>query len=231
MKAALQIADVRDYSRFPAITATAKELDDPRIVSSAARPFLDLRQVDHRTPTRGAIGCALSHFAVWSQGFADPEVRALRVFEDDARASDAYHHYRNDLWPPHCNSLLEEADIVLLGANILLSASRHCAFENLLRVYYFNGTWAYIITRRGFQQLLPRLLPITTHLDHQISDLLISNAPTISCYAFSPQLFDHDFTVSSDVEGDLDCATADGSFDETLDRAKQELAKVGVQCA
>jgi hypothetical protein len=78
----------------------------------------------------------------------------------------------------------------------LAAATEHAS---LRRVYYFNGTYAYLITRKGCAKLLKQLLPLRAHIDHQISDALLKNRASLFAYAVRPPLFEHDFSSWSDA--------------------------------
>jgi glycosyl transferase, family 25 len=78
-----------------------------------------------------------------------------------------------------------------------LAEKTECEF--LSRVYYFNGTYAYVVTRKGCAKLLQHLLPLRAHIDHQISHALIRNPASLFAYAVTPALFEHDFSSRSDA--------------------------------
>ncbi len=83
----------------------------------------------------------------------------------------------------------------------------------LRRLFYFNGTFGYLITRRGALNLLRHLVPMRAHIDHQISAALIAHPDTLFAYVAMPTLFDHDFSTASGIHIPL----------EGPDAADQEL--------
>lgn len=153
------------------------------------------RPTSHTQLTRPAIGCFLSHLTIWKR-FLAGDGDHLVVLEDDAVPSPGYSaHYAQCVlaaMPP-------QADLVLLGCTILAGLAEKTECEFLSRAYYFNGTYAYVVTRKGCAKLLQHLLPLRAHIDHQISHALIRNPASLFAYAVTPALFDHDFSSWSDA--------------------------------
>lgn len=149
----------------------------------------------HLQLTRPAIGCFLSHLQVWKQ-FIDSGAALLWVLEDDAVPAPDYtaaHFERIRATIP------TDADIVLLGCSIMGDLAEPMHDGLFRRVYYFNGTYAYLVTRRGCLNLSRHLLPLRAHIDHQISGALIEHHDKLVAYAAVPSLFGHDFSVRSDA--------------------------------
>jgi GR25 family glycosyltransferase involved in LPS biosynthesis len=148
----------------------------------------------HFTLTPPAIGCFLSHLAVWrwmlSAGFP-----RLLVFEDDASpvadfSADRFH--RILAAEPAATGL------VFLGCIIMNGLADSPQGGELARLYYFNGTHAYLITRAAAQALLEKLLPLHAHIDHQISKVLMEQRHHFPAYYAAPLLFDPDWAQGSD---------------------------------
>jgi len=149
----------------------------------------------HTQLTRPAIGCFLSHLTIWKR-FLEGSNERLVILEDDAVPSPTYTALRAQ---ELLASIPPEADLVLLGCTIMAGLAEKTASERLSRVYYFNGTYAYLITRKGCSNLLPHLVPMRAHIDHQISAALVKHRDRLFAYAATPGLFDHDFSSWSDA--------------------------------
>jgi len=149
----------------------------------------------HTQLTRPAIGCFLSHLTIWKR-FLEGEADRLVILEDDAVPSPQYS-------PAAVEQILAavpaDADLVLLGCTIMAGLAEATENASLCRVYYFNGTYAYLITRKGCAKLCKQLLPLRAHIDHQISDALLKNRASLFAYAVRPPLFEHDFSSWSDA--------------------------------
>jgi hypothetical protein len=65
-------------------------------------------------------------------------------------------------------------------------------------MYYFNGTFAYLITPAACRTLIPHLLPMNGHIDHQISKVLVERRRDFAAYYTEPQFFDPDWSLGSD---------------------------------
>ena len=90
--------------------------------------------------------------------------------------------------------------LVLLGCSIMAGlADRPRSGAELARIYYFNGTHAYLITPAACQVLLRLLLPLHAHLDHQISSVLTQQRHTFPAYYAAPTFFDPDWGLGSDL--------------------------------
>jgi len=191
---ALQRVGISRVSKCRAVDgATLSEQTLAELVDNAGA--VSDQPTSHTQLTRPAIGCFLSHLTIWKQFLAgDGDHRV--VLEDDAVPSPSYsaEHAERVL-----ASIPAEADLVLLGCTILAGLAEKTECELLSRVYYFNGTYAYLLTRKGCARLLPHLLPLRAHIDHQISHALIRNPATLFAYAVTPALFDHDFSSWSDA--------------------------------
>jgi GR25 family glycosyltransferase involved in LPS biosynthesis len=152
----------------------------------------------HLTLTPPAIGCFLSHLAVW-RWMLGAGLPRLLVLEDDAQpvASFSVGRLREVLAAP-------EPGLVLLGCRVMagLAEPPGCAGKQgaeLARVYYFNGTHAYLITPKVCQTMLRLLLPLHAQLDHQISSVLMQQRHVLPAYYAAPPLFDCDWSFGSDL--------------------------------
>lgn len=167
---------------------------------------------DHREPSPAGIACALSHLQVWERALARPAQPAIVVCEDDAMPTPELARLPPAVRERVLAAAPADADLILLGCTPLLRArarrfsplrlTRKLAMpgrSEFRRVYYFNGTWAYLVNRRGIEQLLPRLRPVR-HFDHQISELLAASPEVFRAYELLPAWFHHDYQSPSDVD-------------------------------
>jgi len=176
-------------------------VDGATLEEAALRCFLDRDCVlsdaptSHTQLTRPAIGCFLSHLKIW-QRFLNGDGDRLVILEDDATPSP---HYSPAAVGEVLAALPADADLVLLGCTIMAGLAAETENPLFYRVYYFNGTYAYLLTRKGCAQLLQQLLPMRAHIDHQISAALVRHPDTLHAYVATPFLFDHDFSTASGV--------------------------------
>jgi hypothetical protein len=100
--------------------------------------------------------------------------------------------------------------------------------SELARVYYFNGTFAYLITPAACRRLLPHLLSLRSHVDHQISRVLIEQRHVFSAYYTQPRLFEPDWSLRSDCYVPLaDETVADRELGQIIEVARRVLADEG----
>lgn len=195
----------------------ARLLDDP---TSVDRPLVEYLQL-----TRPAVGCYLSHLAIWRAFIASGEPHVL-VLEDDAVPTAAFAPDRNRALMA---SLPADADLVLLGCTIMDGLAEPTPDPAFSRVYYYNGTYAYLLTRKGAHALLPHLLPLRTHIDNQISLTMVAHA-NLKVYCCEPRLFGHDFEVYSDVYVPVaDTTIADRTLQAIFDRCRGDLTRAGAK--
>ena len=162
----------------------------------------------HFTITRPAIGCFLSHLAIWRWTIAEKLPRVL-IFEDDANPTANFDpaRFRSVL-----NAMPNDARMVFLGRIIMNGMADKHQGSDLARLYYFNGTFAYLITPAACQVLISRLLPMDGHIDHQISQVLIERRHEFAAHYVEPAFFEPDWSLRSDCyiplesESDADLA-------------------------
>jgi hypothetical protein len=178
----------------------------------------------HLTLTPPAMGCFLSHLAVlrWLLRSGLPR---LLVLEDDAMPAS----FGVDRFCRLLAGMPKEAGLVLLGCTIMSGlAERPTDGAALARVYYFNGTHAYLITRAACRTLLPHLLPMHAHLDHQISRALMDRRHAFAAYHATPPFFDPDWSFGSDIYVPLsDTAAADRELGGIITAGRRTLLAEG----
>ncbi len=193
-------------------------LADPTAVDRPLTHYLQM--------TRPAVGCFLSHLAIWKR-FLKSSAPHILILEDDAVPARGF---CADQGRAVMAGMPADADMVLLGCTLMDGLAEPTADPRFTRVYYYNGTFGYILTRKGCLNLLPRLLPIETHIDNQISLELVRNRHALHVYCTEPRLIEHDFTVLSDVYIPVaDTAVADQALDEIFKKSRARLLRQGAQ--
>lgn len=176
--------------------------------------------------TRPAVGCFLSHLAIWKQFQASDEPHVL-VLEDDAVLASSY---TPDLGRAVMANVPEDADLVLLGCTIMDGLAEPSANPMFNRAYYYNGTYGYLLTKRGCANLLPHVLPIETHIDNQISLALVRCRHRLRAYCVEPRCIEHDFAVRSDVYIPVaDTGRADKLLDVVFKDSRAQLLRGGAR--
>jgi hypothetical protein len=210
--------------RAPAVEGT--RLPESRIaaVLNSAAHGIDEAPRSHLALTRPAIGCFLSHLGVWQWVIGTNLPRVL-VLEDDAvpAAHQGPAGFRRTL-----ASIPEAAGLVFLGRMIMGGLADRCEGPGLARIYYFNGTFAYLITPGACRSLLLHLLPLHAHIDHQISKVLVEQRRLISAYYTEPHLFEPDWSLRSDCYVPLaDDAAADRELGQIIAACRRALLEEG----
>jgi len=185
---------------------------------------IDQAPRSHLALTRPAIGCFLSHLAIW-RWVLDCNVPRVLVFEDDAVPAA---HYR----PSHLLSAVaaipRETGLVFLGRIIMGGLADRSEGSHLARIYYFNGTFAYMITPAACHGLLPHLLPLQSHIDHQVSRVLIEQRRDFSAYYTEPHFFEPDWSLRSDCYVPLcDAPAADLELGQIIEASRRVLLAEG----
>ena len=100
--------------------------------------------------------------------------------------------------------------------------------SDLARIYYFNGTFAYLITPAACRSLLQHLLPPHSHIDHQISKVLIEQRRVFSAYYTEPHFFEPDWSLRSDCYVPLaDDSAADRELGHIIEANRRVLLDEG----
>jgi len=117
------------------------------------------------------------------------------VLEDDARPAPNFDMRR----------LLKAVDsaaerkLVFLGSLVMHGMAEQPTHDGLARLYYFNGTFAYLITRDACAMLLRQMLPLHSHIDHQMSRLFVEQRDSFPVWHAEPGLFEPDWSLGSDI--------------------------------
>jgi len=178
----------------------------------------------HFTLTRPAIGCFLSHIATWRWMIANRMPRLL-ILEDDANPAAGFDANRfRDL----VGAIPPTAGLVFLGGSIMNGMAEPPQGVGLARIYFFNGTFAYLITPAACQTLIPALLPMNGHIDHELSTVLIKLRHEFEAHYAAPPVFEPDWALGSDCYVPLDGVTdADRALGVVLHASRQLLIDDG----
>lgn len=157
--------------RFACVRVTREMLDTApltpraRAVLRGHLPTLNMSDL----PTPGAIGCSLSHIALWRRLVRDMSARdddVMVVFEDDAQLTRS---------PAEIEAVLARAkrlpyDVFFLGLRFPLETAFETRTERADDEFrwvhaHFWETHAYAIRKRAARKLLAHALPIDTQID------------------------------------------------------------------
>jgi glycosyl transferase family 25 len=220
----MSAAGLTKLIRAPAVEGA--RLPDAQIVALLGLSVngIDEAPRSHLTLTRPAVGCFLSHLAIW-RWMLDTNLPWILVLEDDAAPAPDYcpARLRNLL-----TSIPTEAGLVFLGRIIMGGLADKPNGSGLARMYYFNGTFAYLITPRACRTLLQHLLPLHSHIDHQISKILIEQRRLFSAFYTEPHFFEPDWSLRSDCYVPLaDDTAADRELGQIIETSRRVLLDEG----
>lgn len=179
----------------------------------------------HLSLTRPAVGCFLSHLAVWKWVIASGVPRAL-VMEDDAAPVSSF---RAAAFRAFVERLTPDHKIVFPGCLVMDGlAAPPAGHDRLARLFYFNGTFSYLITPDACRFLLDRIFPLKAHIDHQLSSLFIEHRAHFAAHYANPEFFAPDWSLQSDCYVPLgDPQSADQELAAILSSARQVLSAEG----
>jgi GR25 family glycosyltransferase involved in LPS biosynthesis len=210
--------------RIPAVEGARLAVDHVAALLRAPVDDIEEAPCSHLALTRPAIGCFLSHLAVWRWVVRNNVARAL-IFEDDAAPAS---HFDPARFRTVLAGLPERTGMVFLGRIIMNGMAERDGGSGLARIYYFNGTFAYLITPAACRTLIQKLLPLDRHLDHQISKVLIEQRQIFHAYYCEPHFFEPDWSLRSDCYVPISKETeADGELGELLDSNRRLLLSEG----
>ena len=195
----------------------------------AALTGLDGKNVDeaprsHLSLTRPAVGCFLSHLAIWRRLIDENLPRAL-ILEDDAAPTAIC---SGEKLQSALAFMPDDAGLVFPGLIIMGGLADRSTVPGLARIYYFNGTFAYFVTPAMCRRLLRHLLPLRCHVDHQISHLLVEQRHALPAYYLNPQLFAPDWSLRSDCYVPLaEEGTADHELGQIIKNNRRLLLEEG----
>jgi GR25 family glycosyltransferase involved in LPS biosynthesis len=114
--------------------------------------------------TKNAIGCYLSHAALWTK-LVDSDCDGFFVFESDAVCHDNVVKVVSEFIDTK-----KDFDILFLG-NFWLNLADKSKYKKINKRFY--GTHAYYITKNGAKKCLKYAFPIEQQLDSYLSDLVL----------------------------------------------------------
>lgn len=157
--------------------------------------YSDATPESHLSLTRPAVGCFLSHLAIWRWVLSNNVPRVL-VLEDDARPAASFDAAR---FRGFIEALPEQAGLVFPGCLIMAGlAEPPPTGSELGRLYYFNGTFSYLITPAACRFLIDNIFPLRMHVDHQLSSVFVEHREAFSAFHAAPQFFEPDWGLMSD---------------------------------
>ncbi len=210
--------------KVPAVEGARLSLEAIAPLLSQQAAQIEAAPQSHFALTRPAIGCFLSHIAIWKWMIAN-KLRRLLVFEDDANPAASFdaNRFRSVL-----GAIPPEAGLVFLGRVIMNGMAEGHQDSELARIYYFNGTFAYLITPAACRTLIPALLPMKGHIDHEISSVLIERRHELVAHYTEPPVFEPDWSLRSDCYVPLEGVTnADRALGMVLYAKRQLLIDDG----
>ncbi len=186
--------------------------------------LIEAPPTSHFTLTRPAIGCFLSHLAVW-RWMLDRQLPRLLIFEDDANPAANFDPAR---FTRVVANLPQSAQMVFFGRSIMNGMAEIPQRSDLARLYFFNGTFAYLITPAACRFLISKLLPINGHIDHEISKVFVACREEFTAYSVEPPLFEPDWSLRSDCYVPLEAETdADRALGALLTERRNLLVEDG----
>jgi glycosyl transferase family 25 len=165
----LKLIGIEEAQRFEAIVG--KDLDrsyiknicDPQVLYTLENG----RKLDKEISTLGAIGCSLSHIALWEKMISD-NISYMYIVEDDAKVVLAKKD--DDIIEKLLQSLPDDWDIFYLGCKSVESNEKMMPGGKVIKMngVYF-GSHAYVINQKGAKKLLEKCLPISCQVDSYMS--------------------------------------------------------------
>ena len=213
--------------KVPAVEGAHLSLEAIAPLLGQRAEMIEAAPRSHFTLTRPAIGCFLSHLAIW-QWMIVNDVPRLLIFEDDATPAASFDPAR---FRAVLNSMSQDAGaagLVFLGRIIMNGMAEKPQGIDLARIYFFNGTFAYLITPAACRTLMPALLPLDGHIDHQMSQVLIERRHDFAAHSVEPPFFEPDWSLRSDCYVPLeDVSDADRALGTLLTANRQLLLDEG----
>lgn len=210
--------------KVPAIEGAKLSL--PAMAPMLGQPIevIEAAPRSHFTLTRPAVGCYLSHLAVW-RWMIDNKLPRVLVFEDDANPVANFDPAR---FRAVFAAMPQDPGMVLFGRIIMNGMADKAQGAELARIYFFNGTFAYLITPSASRFLIPPLLPLNGHVDHQISTILIERRHEFAARYVEPAFFEPDWSLRSDCYVPLEeVPDADRALGALLTTNRQRLLDDG----
>lgn len=140
----------------------------------------------------GAIGCYLSHLALWEKMIAENKSHIM-IFEDDTMPSI---HIKN--LNDYIKKVPNDWDIILLGG---VYRNGWHIIDNVYKIQYFYCLHAYIIRNtKNIQYIVKRALPMAKQLDWYLSDLSRDKQINIYGIRHTPQWKQNSNIASTNIQ-------------------------------
>ncbi len=210
--------------RVPAINGNRLSLDAIQPILGQPTALIEQSPDSHFTLTRPAIGCFLSHLSVWRWMVAKGLPKLL-VFEDDAMPVPGFDQNR---FRATVDAVPSKSGLLFMGRILMNGMAEEAEAADLARLYFYNGTFAYLITPAATEVLIPSLLPMNGHIDHEMSKVLVARRNDFSAHCAEPPLFEPDWSLRSDCYVPLDNASeADQALGALLGSSRELLLSEG----
>lgn len=184
-KAGIRRAGFGSLQRFPAVRGKTlpdeqlAQLLHPRVYATVTRGLP--RHSHDELSTYGAVGCYLSHVAIW-QRMVHENLDAAVIFEDDVVFAERFARRLRTVWS-ECPT---DADVLLIGHNHLRDRVAPVDRHVQRCLGRFFSAHAYYLTGAGARKLLGQALPIDSQLDAYIGHLALCGR--LCVYASAPSL-------------------------------------------
>ncbi len=153
---------------------------------------------------RAFIGCALSHYNLWTKLLADKSNDYYVIFEDDVKLTDAFKDTFKKL------KVEKTWDFLYLGYSCRNDEYRDAKLDAQIvpvnMEQYVGGFFGYIITKQGAQKMVDYIK--ANGIKHGIDYLPKKEADTFTCMSLQPHIVrtewvrSADSTVDSDIQKD-----------------------------
>jgi len=151
--------------RFEAVAPESNYEASTHLSLRAKAEFQAGRRTTEGIPSKGAIGCSLSHILIWRLFLTTDKPYCL-VLEDDVKVNKA-------ALEAEVGSILKtDFDVGMIGYSVPLGLPLSRRPDNSIITWpqgqCFYGSHAYVLTRRGAEILLKDALPIQMQIDFYI---------------------------------------------------------------
>lgn len=166
----------------PGNNPTVNPMVNPIVTPKGINDALNMTKGLYIPLTRGAIGCAMSHRAIWIRIRDDPMIKSALILEDDIEID------KNFVFKFNMNRRYVPLnyDVLFLGYHPssikYFSKDENAAFVRSNKVY---GLFGYIVTKQGAEKLL-KMFPISEQVDTELYKCIHKYG--INAYLLKPNL-------------------------------------------
>jgi GR25 family glycosyltransferase involved in LPS biosynthesis len=190
---------------------------------------------------KGVIGCALSHYNIWSNLIMDNDSDYYIVFEDDFTLTHNFLENFNK-----CKDFIEinknVVDLLFLGYHSYENINSNISYSNIEfndfnRNLYVGGTFGYIITKNGVRKMIEYIN--LNGIKHGIDYLLKINT-NLNIKIVNPSIIQSEWVrnyednVDSDIQREYDSFDFNTIFDynsylfiSKLDQINNDMSHIG----